>query len=144
MKTIKDVLKFKGPVVFTVKPDDTVYYALTILARENIGSLVVVDGAGSVVGIMTERDYARKVFLKGMSSPKALVSEIMSEEVCYVDPGFSVEECLALMSEQRCRHLPVMAAGQLVGLASIGDLVRSLLEEKDFLIKELTRYIQSG
>lgn len=144
MKTVKEILKVKGSAVATVKPDDTVYHALTRLAEEDIGALVVVDDLGDPIGLMTERDYARKVFLKGMSSPKTLVKDIMADKVCYTDPHRSVEECLALMTETRSRHLPVMEDGKLVGLISIGDLVKATIEEKEFLINQLTHYIKSS
>jgi CBS domain-containing protein len=144
MKTVKDILREKGSDVATVKPDDTVYHALTILADKDIGALVVVDDQGKAIGLMSERDYARKVFLKGMSSPKTLVRNIMADKVCYTEPGCSVEECLALVTETRSRHLPVIEDDKLVGLVSIGDLVKATIAEKEFLINQLTHYIKSG
>ncbi len=132
MKTVKDILQVKGSDVATVGPDDSVYHALTLLAEKDIGALVVVNESGDPVGLMTERDYARKVFLKGMSSPKTRVREIMADKVCYTDPQRSVEECLALVTETRCRHLPVIEENKLVGLVSIGDLVKATIEEKEF------------
>ncbi len=144
MKTVKDILQVKGSDVATVGPDDSVYHALTLLAEKDIGALVVVNESGDPVGLMTERDYARKVFLKGMSSPKTRVREIMADKVCYTDPQRSVEECLALVTETRCRHLPVIEENKLVGLVSIGDLVKATIEEKEFLINQLTHYIKSG
>ena len=143
MKTVKDILREKGSDVVTVKQDETVYTALTRLAEANIGALIVVDEGEQVVGIVSERDYARKVYLKGMSSPKTLVGEIMTDKVCYAEPERSVEECLALITETRCRHLPVLENSQLVGVISIGDLVKASIEEKEFLISQLTHYIKS-
>lgn len=144
MKTVKDILREKGSDVATVKPDDTVFHALTVLAEKDIGAVVVVDEGGAAIGLMSERDYARKVFLKGMSSPKTLVKDIMIEKVCYIEPGRSIEECLALVTETRSRHLPVIDDGKLVGLVSIGDLVKATIAEQEFLINQLTHYIKSG
>lgn len=144
MKTVKDILKEKGSDVFTVNLNETVFAALTKFAEVNIGALVVVDEQKNVVGIVSERDYARKVFLRGLSSHDALVKEIMTEKVCYAEPSRSVEECLTLITEKRCRHLPVMDNGQLAGLVSIGDLVKVIIEEKELLIHQLTHYIKSG
>lgn len=143
-KIIKDILQEKGAEVHTIEQEETVYAALTKLAEKNIGALVVVDKQGSVVGIMSEREYARRVILKGLSSLNTPVKAILREKVYYVHPNNSVEDCMALITEARCRHLPVMENGELLGLVSIGDLVKATIEEKEFLINQLTDYIKSG
>ncbi|MBE0585771.1 MAG: CBS domain-containing protein [Desulfofustis sp.] len=144
MKTVKDILNEKGAAVITINQKQTVYEALTQFASAGIGALVVVDDQGTVVGMLSERDYARKVILKGMSSLNTSVKEIMTELVCYVHPEQSVDECMALVTEKRFRHLPVMDNGELLGLVSIGDLVKASISEKEFLINQLTHYIKSG
>jgi CBS domain-containing protein len=144
MKTVRDILQVKGDKVVTICEDLTVLAALVKMAEADIGALVVVDDAGAAIGILSERDYARKVILKGASSPQTLVKTIMSERVVYVRPQQTVEECMALVTEKRCRHLPVMEDGKLLGLVSIGDLVKASISEKEFLINQLTNYIQSS
>lgn len=140
-KSIAQILKLKGSDVWSVSPDATVYDALALMAEKGVGALVVKDG-GQVVGIFTERDHARKVDLGGRCSQKAFVRQVMSEEVCYICPQATVDEAMAIMTDNRCRHLPVMEDDQLVGLASIGDLVKASLDEKDFVIKQLKKYIK--
>ncbi|SRR6056297_629344 len=144
MKTIADILREKGSLVHTIGRDETVYVALQKMAEANIGALLVTDEQQQVVGIVSERDYARKVALQGISSLETPVSSIMTDQVCCTRPDHSVEECLALITEQRCRHLPVMADDKLLGLVSIGDLVKASLAEKEFMISQLTHYIKSG
>ena len=144
MKTIKDILQEKGSEVFTINQKETVYSALAKMAEHNLGALVVTDDKGAVVGLLSERDYARKVILKGVFSKDTLVETIMEKRVCYIHPHNSVEESMSLMTEQRTRHLPVMDNGQLLGLVSIGDLVKATIHEKEFLIDQLTQYIKSG
>lgn len=144
MKTVKDVLLGKGHEVLRIDPEQTVYAALAKMAEADVGALVVVDEKGAVVGLMSERDYARKVILKGASSLETKVKSIMEEKVCYVRPEQSIEECMALVTEKRSRYLPVMASGDLVGLVSIGDLVKASISEKEFLINQLSNYIQSS
>lgn len=143
MKTVKDILGNKGQEVLKVDQVETVYAALAKMAEKDVGALLVVNAQGAVVGMLSERDYARKVILKGASSLETKVQEIMSTKVCYVEPGQSVDECMALVTEKRCRHLPVMEGGELVGMVSIGDLVKASISEKEFLINQLTNYIQS-
>ena len=128
MKTVKDILRIKGPDVWSTTPDATVYDALKAMAEKNVGALVVLD-RDTVVGIVSERDYARKVILHGRSSKEIHVSEIMSTEVYYVRPEQNIQECMALMTENRLRHLPVMDRGKLIGLISIGDLVKNIISE---------------
>ena len=144
MKTVKDILLDKGPEVLRIDQEQTVYAALIKMAEADVGALVVVNGQGKVVGLMSERDYARKVILKGASSLETKVKSIMEEKVCYVLPGQSIEECMALVTEKRSRYLPVMDNGDLVGLVSLGDLVKASISEKEFLINQLTNYIHSG
>lgn len=144
MKTVKDILRIKGDRILTVNQEQTVYDALGKLAEADVGALLVVDDQGRVVGMLSERDYARKVILKGASSLNTKVKEIMTDRVCYVNPTQSVEECMALVTEERVRHLPVMEDGDLQGVISIGDLVKASISEKEFLISQLTNYIHSS
>ena len=125
MKTVKEVLEAKGGQVLTVTAGGTVYEALELMAANNVGALVVVEG-DKMVGIVSERDYARKVILRGASSLKLRVRSIMSKEVCCANSQMTVDECMALITEMRCRHLPVIDDDQLVGLVSIGDLALNL------------------
>jgi CBS domain-containing protein len=133
-------LKNKGNKIWSIAPDETAYKALQIMAEENLGCLLVIDKR-KVIGIFTERDYARKVILKGKSSKTTPVSELMTKEVLFVDPGTSVENCMALMTEKCVRHLPVMDKKQLVGLVTVGDVVKQLIVDQKFKIQELERYL---
>jgi CBS domain-containing protein len=143
MKTVKQVLEAKGSNVITVRVADTVYEALELMAGNNVGALVVVEG-DKMVGIVSERDYARKVILRGASSLKLRVRSIMSKDVCCASPSMTVDECMALITTRRCRHLPVIDGDRLTGLVSIGDLVKASLEEKEQLISQLQNYITTG
>jgi CBS domain-containing protein len=143
MKTVRDVLKQKGSKIWSVAPDLTVYDALQLMADKNIGALLVIDG-GRPVGIFSERDYARQVILKGKASKDTPVRDVMTSKVVFVRPEQSIEDCMALMTDKRFRHLPVLEEGQLVGLLSIGDVVKAVISEKDFLIEQLANYISSG
>ncbi|MDH3997494.1 MAG: CBS domain-containing protein [Desulfuromonadales bacterium] len=140
-KSIAQILKLKGKEVWSIDPESSVFNALQMMADKGVGALVVKNG-GQVIGIFSERDHARKVDLEGRCSQKAIVKQVMSEEICYITPQTSVDEAMAIMTDNRCRHLPVMEDGELVGLASIGDLVKASLEEKDFVIKQLKKYIK--
>jgi len=140
-KFIAQILKLKGNDVWCIAPDAKVYDALALMAEKGVGALVVIE-EGKVVGIFTERDHARKVDLEGLSSQKCAVSQAMSEDISFISPEASVDEAMSIMTENRCRHLPVMENDQLVGLASIGDLVKASLDEKDFVIKQLEKYIK--
>jgi CBS domain-containing protein len=140
MTTVQQLLAQKGRTVLSVSPEDTVLVAIKKMADENVGSLVVLE-EGKLVGIITERDYARNVFLKGRSSPQTRVGEIMERNVIYVRPSQSVEECMALMNDKRVRHLPVIDGGTLLGIVSIGDLVKSIIRDREFVIKQLEHYI---
>lgn len=140
MKTIKQLLQAKPIGVLSIRPDAPVLDALKVMAEHNVGGLVVID-EGRLVGIITERDYARKVILKGKSSLDTPVREIMTEKVLCVDPGKTVEECMALVTERRVRHLPVMEGGRLIGVLSIGDLVKEMISDQQFTIEQLAHYI---
>lgn len=142
-KSIRDVLKSKGTSVLSIGADETVYKALELMAEENVGALLVMSGE-KVVGILSERDYARKVILEGRSSLKTSVEKIMTKKILYIAPDKSVEEGLALMSEKRCRHLPVLEDDSLIGMVSIGDLVKANVAEKEFMISQLENYILSS
>ena len=143
IKTVRDVLKNKGGEIFSVDADATVFTALEKMASNDVGALLVTTDE-QLVGIISERDYARKVILKGLSSPKATVRDIMTQSVCYARLEQTVEECMAVVTEKRCRHLPVLDNDALVGVVSIGDLVKASIEEKEFIIGQLENYIKSG
>lgn len=134
------VLENKGHDVWSIGPDNTVFQALQRLAEKNVGALMVLDGS-ELVGIFSERDYARKVILQGKSSSDTLVREVMSSRVLYVRPEQSVEECMALMTKYHIRHLPVIDGDRLVGVISIGDLVKSMISHQEFIIEQLENYI---
>ena len=143
MKTVGDVLRAKGSAVFAAKPDDTVYHALTVMAEKNIGALIVREGE-PVVGIFSERDYARQVVLKGKASKDTPLRDVMTSRVVFVRPEQNIEECMALMTDKHIRHLPVLEDAQLVGVLSIGDVVKAVISEKQFLISQLENYITGG
>lgn len=141
MKRVREILEVKGREIFAIEPGASVYDAMKQMADKGVGALMVMEGA-KLVGIISERDYARKVILEGRSSRTTQVREIMTTHVLYADPGQNIEECMALMTEKRVRHLPVMDQGQLVGVISIGDLVKSIITEQKFIIEQLERYIR--
>jgi CBS domain-containing protein len=141
MKTVEQILRSKGSAFWFVAPDTMVYEALQLMAEKDVGALLVLESGTQLVGIISERDYARKVILKGKSSLDTPVREIMTRPVTVVEPRHTVEECMALMTEKRVRHLAVLVADRVVGIVSIGDLVKASLDEKDFLIKQLENYI---
>ena len=143
MKIVKHILKEKGQRFWSVAPDTLVIDALKLMAEKEVGALLVLDG-GKLIGIMSERDYARKVILKVKSSLDTPVREIMTSKVFFIRPAQTVEECMALMTDKHIRHLPVMEGDKVVGVISIGDLVKATIEEKDFLIKQLENYITGG
>ncbi len=142
MYTVKQMLESKPRGVVTIAPNASVFEALELMAERDIGAVVVVDD-GYVVGILSERDYARKVILHNKSSRDITVDEIMTDRVLYVGPTHTVEECMALMTDKRIRHLPVMDRDRLVGVLSIGDLVKATISEQDYTIRQLERYIMS-
>ncbi len=141
--TVQDVLTKKGSRVITVSPTSTVYEAIQTLAANNIGAVLVLDD-GRLVGIVSERDYARQVILKGKASKETTVREIMTTTVVSVLPDQSIGECMAIMTEKRFRHLPVLTGDQLLGILSVGDIVKALLDEQAFKIEQLESYISSG
>jgi CBS domain-containing protein len=143
MPTVRDVLRSKGADVCTVNSGDSVFHALALMAERNIGALVIRDGE-NVVGIFSERDYARQVALKGRSSRDTLLKDVMTARVVFVRPDQSMEECMALMTDKRIRHLPVIDGGRLAGILSIGDVVKAVISEKEFLISQLENYITNG
>jgi CBS domain-containing protein len=142
MQTVAHILQTKkNRTVYTIPPTSRVLDAIKLMAEKSIGALLVVEG-GQIVGIVTERDYARKVVLLGRSSNDTSVSAIMTSSVMYVRPDQTNEQCMALMTENRLRHLPVMDNGQLIGLISIGDLVKDIISEQQFIIQQLEHYIR--
>lgn len=141
MKTLKQMLASKDRPLTVVAPSDTVFHALSVMAANDIGAVLVLDGE-QLVGIFSERDYARKIILHGKSSKDTLVREIMSDRVAYVTPSATLDECMALMTEKRFRHLPVLAEdGNVIGMVSIGDLVKETISSQQFIISQLERYI---
>ena len=140
MRTVKEIIKEKGDRIWFVKQDTTVYDALSLMAEKSIGAVLILEN-GILVGIMSERDYARKIILKGKSSREVPVSEIMSTNVVYIDIDTDIEECMALMINKRIRHLPVYDSSKLAGVISIGDVVKALIDEKEVVINELENYI---
>jgi CBS domain-containing protein len=140
MATVKQLLDRKGHDVLSIAPDATVYDAIKKMADYDVGSLVVLEGE-KLVGIITERHYARNVFLKGRSSPKTIVREIMSTRVICARPEQTVEECMAVMTDKTVRHLPVLEHKRVVGVVSIGDLVKSIIGDQKFTIEQLVHYI---
>jgi CBS domain-containing protein len=143
MDTVRDILQIKGKLVYTVSPESSVYEALETLENKNLGSLVVVEKNGQVDGIFTERDYARKIILKGRSSRETMVRDIMTESPVFVAPDTKIEECMQMMTSKFIRHLPVCDKGELVGLISIGDVVKFIINQKDYVIEHLEHYIVS-
>ena len=138
--TINAILKNKGGRAWSVTPDQSVYEAIENMAEKGVGALLVIS-EGKLVGIISERDYARKVILQGRSSRTTGVQEIMTTRVAYAEPEQNIEECMALMTEIRIRHLPVIEAGEVRGVISIGDLVKSIIAEQQFIIEQLEHYI---
>ena len=143
IKTVRDILRLKGGQVFSVNADASVFAALEMMAKENVGALLVMENE-KLIGVISERDYARKVILKGRSSLQLSVREIMTDMVCFARPEQTVEECMAVVTESRLRHLPVFDNDELVGVVSIGDLVKASIAEKEFIIGQLENYIKGG
>ena len=143
MKTVSDILQTKGREVFTITPQTIVFDALKMMADKNVGALVVMDGA-KVTGILSERDYARKVILHGRSSRELETREIMSTKVYFVSPEHNIDDCMALFTNKRVRHLPVLQTDKLIGIISIGDAVKAVIAEQESTIKHLENYITGG
>jgi CBS domain-containing protein len=139
--TVTQILQRKGSEVWTVSPDTLVYRALQLMQDKGVGALVVLGEAGKLEGIISERDYARKVILEGRSSKETFTSDIMTKELYVVKPETTVDECISLMTEKRVRHLPVLDKGKLIGLVSIGDVVKAIIKEQRIEIEYLNDYI---
>jgi CBS domain-containing protein len=142
MRTARQLLSLKPQGVASIGPDETVFEALKLMAEKGVGALLVLDG-GKLVGILSERDYARKVILKGKSSHELQVREIMTDRVVYVETRHTTEECMAVMTDKHIRHLPVFEGERLVGVLSIGDLVKETISQQEFIIRQLENYIMS-
>lgn len=140
MKTVKQLLEGKRHKLITVSPGQTVFEALKKMAENDVGALLVLDGE-KLVGVFSERDYARKIILHGKSSRDTVVHEIMTGNVISVRPSQTVEDCMSLMTDKRIRHLPVLEEGKVVGIVSIGDVVKEMLSEQKFIIEQLEHYI---
>jgi CBS domain-containing protein len=140
--TVSDLLNKKGRQTYTVQANQTVYEAIAEMAARNVGGLIVKEG-DAVVGIITERDYTRKVILRGRSSKETPVADIMSRDLVIITPDRTLNEAMAIMTEKRCRHLPVFKDGQLDGMLSIGDLVKEIIANQEFQLQLFEDYIQS-
>ncbi|WP_423821203.1 CBS domain-containing protein [Salinisphaera sp. SPP-AMP-43] len=140
MTTVNDLLRDKSTEIWTIAPESSVFEALELMSEKNIGAVLVLE-SGRLVGLLSERDYARKVILENRTSRDTPVRDVMTTRVAYVEPSMKIQDCLALMTDKRFRHLPVMANDKLVGLVSIGDLVKGVLAEKEFMIEQLEQYI---
>jgi len=143
MHTIEQLLEIKGKDIWSIAPQATAFEALQIMAQRNIGALLVID-RGKLVGIFSERDYARKVILKGKSSKETSVGELMTPEVLYLTPQDTLEESMALMTAKHIRHMPVLDKGNLKGMLTLGDVVKQIISNQEFTIKELEKYITGG
>lgn len=143
MGSVNNILKAKGGATFTISPDILVFQALEIMVEKNVSALLVVENE-RLAGIFTERDYARKVVLKGKTSKDTPISEIMTEDVITVSPGDSIDACMRLMTQKFIRHLPVMDGDRIVGIISIGDVVKYIIEEQKFIIENMEHYITGG
>jgi CBS domain-containing protein len=141
MKTVKDILRAKGSKVHSISPVATVYEALKRMAKKDVGAMVVFEG-DDLLGLISERDYARKTVLKGRLSKETAVREIMTTAVVTVHPDEDIETCMELFTDKHVRHLPVIKKGKVVGIVSIGDVVKSIIDYKEFIIEELENYIK--
>ena len=142
MLRVKDLLSEKGNEVWSIGRSQSVYQAIEMMSLKEVGALTVVSDSGELIGIVSERDYARKVILQGRLSKETLISAIMTSEVISTDEDASVDDCMALMTHRRIRHLPIVKEGQMIGMISVGDLVKSMLLEKDQKIEQLERYVR--
>ncbi|MGW8300991.1 MAG: CBS domain-containing protein [Desulfobacterales bacterium] len=141
MRSVKDILQEKGTQVYAISPDAKVYEALQLMADKNVGALMVMEG-DRAVGLISERDYARKIVLKGKFSKDVPVHEIMTADIVRISPDRDVENCMELMTDKRIRHLPVFDNDRLIGIISIGDIVKAIIEHKEEIIKQLEGYIK--
>ena len=144
MPRVRDLLSEKGNEVWSIGPAMSVYQAVEMMAKREVGALTVVDDAGNLIGIISERDYARRIILADRSSKETKVSEIMTKAVIATDEDATVDECMALVTHRRFRHLPVVKDGKLIGMVSVGDLVKSVLSDRDFKIDQLERYVRGS
>ncbi len=140
MLSVRNILEKKGKQVYSISPNETVFNALMLMSEKGIGAILVME-EDKVLGIMSERDYARKVILQGKTSRELTVGEIMSKSVLCIDINNSIYECMAIMNSKRVRHLPVVENEKLSGIVSIGDIVNAVIEDKEFTINQLTNYI---
>jgi len=143
MTTVEQLLKTKGNEIWSIAPQATVYEALLIMSEKDVGVLLVID-KGKLVGIFSERDYARKLILKGRFSKDTTVSELMTHEVLYIEPQSTIEDCMALMTVKHIRHLPVLEKERLIGIVTLGDVVKQVISDQEFTIQQLGKYITSG
>ena len=143
MRTIEQLLQVKGSDIWSIEPQTTAYNALQIMAEKNVGALLVMEKE-KLLGIFSERDYARKVILKEKSSKNTSVGELMTREVIYISADSTLEESMALMTAKRIRHLPVLKNNQLIGIVTLGDVVRQIISDQKFAIRELEKYITGG
>lgn len=141
MTTVRQVLQSKSPQLWALSPDATVFQALELMAEKDIGAILIVDAECNLVGIFSERDYARKVILKGRNSKAVTVGELMTKKLFVVQPEVTLEECMKILSAKKIGHLPVLENDKLVGMISIGDVVKNIISEKEFTIQQLERYI---
>jgi CBS domain-containing protein len=141
VKNVRDILREKGTAVYSISPDDTVYDALKLMAEKNVGALLILDG-DRLAGLISERDYARKIVLKEKLSRETKVKEIMTADVLTVAPAMALDECMELITEKRMRHLPVVENDRLLGLISIGDVVKGIIDHKESVIEQLEGYIK--
>jgi len=143
MRTVEQLLQVKGSDIWSIAPQATTYNALQIMAEKNVGALLVIEKE-KMLGIFSERDYARKVILKEKSSKNTSVGELMTREVFYINANSTLEESMALMTAKRIRHLPVLKNNQLIGIVTLGDVVRQIISDQQFAIRELEKYITGG
>jgi len=141
MGKVRNILQAKGNAIFSVEPTVTVYKAIELMSEKNISSLLITDKEGKLLGIFTERDYARKLILKGKSSKDTLIKDLMTENPITVTSDSSIEDCMKLMTGKYVRHLPVVDSGKILGMISIGDVVRFIIEEQKGIIEDLEHYI---
>ena len=141
MKTVEQVLRGKSGDLVAVGPDESVFDALALMARREVGAVVVLE-VGRLVGILSERDYARKIILLGKASKDTPVRDIMTQRVVCVTPATTIDECMALMTDKRCRHLPVLEDDRVTGVVSIGDVVKHTIAEQQFIIEQLEHYLR--
>jgi CBS domain-containing protein len=143
MNTIGQLLESKGKDIWTIAPNATVFEGLRIMAKRNVGALLVID-KDNLIGIFSERDYARKVILEGKSSKDTAVGELMTKEVYYIDPKNTLQESMAVMTARHIRHMPVLDKDRLVGMVTLGDVVKQIIAEQEFTIRELEKYISGS